>query len=121
MGSFRESMTIGCSLIGSFPDNEIPLDETSERKSNNCAGGWMWSLATIDGLQEAGEIPPFRDKRGRHLPDFTGSGGALAIDVKWQLLRPDDGKIYPQPPLNPKAPATPKQSAIHSRASRRTT
>ena len=42
-----------------------------------------------------GKSPPFRDKRGRHQPDFTGSGGPLAIDVKWQLLRPDDGKIYP--------------------------
>jgi hypothetical protein len=32
-------MTIGCSLIGYVPDNEILLNETSERKSNNCAGG----------------------------------------------------------------------------------
>ena len=50
-------MTIGCSLIGSFPDNEIPFDETSERESNNCAGGWMWSGPTIDGSQHAGVIP----------------------------------------------------------------
>jgi hypothetical protein len=50
-------MTTGGSLIGSFPDNEIPLDETSERKSNNCAGGWTWSLPTIDGSQHAEEIP----------------------------------------------------------------
>jgi hypothetical protein len=35
----REGMAIGCSLIGYVPDNEILLDETSERKSNNCAGG----------------------------------------------------------------------------------
>ena len=49
-------MTIGRSLIGKFPDNEILLDETSERKGNNCAGGWMWSFPTIDGSQNAGEI-----------------------------------------------------------------
>jgi hypothetical protein len=37
--AFREGIAIGCSLIGYVPDNEIPLDETSERKSNNRAGG----------------------------------------------------------------------------------
>ena len=38
-GSFREGTTIGCSLIGYVADNETLLDETSGRKSNNCAGG----------------------------------------------------------------------------------
>jgi hypothetical protein len=54
---FREGMTIGCSLIGHALANEIWFDETSERKSNNCAGGCSWSFPTIDESQDAGEIP----------------------------------------------------------------
>jgi hypothetical protein len=50
-------MTAGSSLIESLPDAEIPVDETTERKSNNGAGGWMCSFPAIDGSQHAGEIP----------------------------------------------------------------
>ena len=88
-------MTIGCSLIGMFPDNEILPDETSERKSNNVPEvGCGLSRRSTD-RKTPGKSPPIRDI-ARHQPDFTGSRGSLAIDVKWQLLCPDDGKIYPR-------------------------
>jgi hypothetical protein len=39
--------------------------------------------------------PPFRDI-GVGISRISQEAGALAIDVNWQLLRPDDGKIYPR-------------------------
>jgi hypothetical protein len=93
---FREGIAIGCSLIGYVPDNEILLDATSERKSNNCAGGENMVFADLRRIASRRGNPRHFVTLCRHLPDFTGSVGPLAIDVNWQLLRRDDGKIYPR-------------------------
>ena len=78
-----------------LPIDEIRVNETSERKATTVpeAEGGL-SRRSAD-RKNAKEISAKSLDWRRFQPDFTGSGGALAIDMNWQLLRPDDGKIYP--------------------------